>query len=577
MPQSQDSDEWATCMREDEGLDDSDSESGEHGAHTLHLSSHNETELAQQALDISAVDESGITFSDNPFTKATRNAQLRKAAAKKSGTEPVSHAPASKAAGAPQNQIPRDRSSLTGVNTANAQRKDNERLLASSPVGLRAPSRMPQAPAYMHPYSHAPRQQLAATTAVTPASSSCRPGALPATIEISGPASVSVPTQRISGKLNNEAHTAAVSAQHPQETYDTNHGRFNSLILRDADTENNDGEGSPFAYNVQDSDRWNANLPTSVSKGSDGVPLHALYPLHPIAAASSDFSPSQQLSPVSSLTGIRPPLQPAWVRTHRAGPLAGRLAFEPVPADTLPSLKAAPLNGPSKHARDTVSARGTPSSVPSIGSSTLSSLSQFAFREGDVDREGFLRDQDGEIQEHWASSSSTMVPSSSPRPEPVQTRNMKLFTPVDTSSQMASMWPSLAAKYGRTRQILSQLNSDDLSMDANRSQNVRSVARKNDTGSASGATIRLSSTFKLPSLRLGGDKGHCGSGAGLGDQRGHDGGSNKRPRLASPNSRSEENRSPPAQRSGRSRMAFAPTPLERWKAECEQATDAAEP
>ncbi|CAD6892179.1 unnamed protein product [Tilletia controversa] len=450
MPQSQDSDEWATCMREDEGLDDSDSESGEHGAHTLHLSSHNETELAQQALDISAVDESGITFSDNPFTKATRNAQLRKAAAKKSGTEPVSHAPASKAAGAPQNQIPRDRSSLTGVNTANAQRKDNERLLASSPVGLRAPSRMPQAPAYMHPYSHAPRQQLAATTAVTPASSSCRPGALPATIEISGPASVSVPTQRISGKLNNEAHTAAVSAQHPQETYDTNHGRFNSLILRDADTENNDGEGSPFAYNVQDSDRWNANLPTSVSKGSDGVPLHALYPLHPIAAASSDFSPSQQLSPVSSLTGIRPPLQPAWVRTHRAGPLAGRLAFEPVPADTLPSLKAAPLNGPSKHARDTVSARGTPSSVPSIGSSTLSSLSQFAFREGDVDREGFLRDQDGEIQEHWASSSSTMVPSSSPRPEPVQTRNMKLFTPVDTSSQMASMWPSLAAKYGRS-------------------------------------------------------------------------------------------------------------------------------
>ncbi|KAE8221140.1 hypothetical protein CF319_g5447 [Tilletia indica] len=664
-------DEWTTCMRADEGLDDSDLEN-EYDAHKRHSCSRDETELIQQALDIGAVNEVGIVFKDNPFAKAARIAQLRKhTVTQKPTPEPVTHLPDLSVPGLTQSHVLKKRSSATASQPSITKHKSSIHPIGSPQIRTQVPIRTSHAQSRVHVF--ASNSEHGHSAAASPGNES--PEAPSAAANVRTPIASAVTPTHTDLTTNGEVHTSTSKIQSSIRKHTPVSEHVRHSPTRDIGQRNSEEEPSPFAYNVQDAYRCDLAVPMNVSQTSDigtsrsddgslETPLH-----------TSTHLPSMRLSPSSSLTGLRPPLQPAWVRAHRAGPLAGRLKFEPVPANVLPDLRPPAGGRPDKHNRDSAPPRNTLSSPLFDSRSASSFLSQFAFREGETDPEPFSGGEENDMQERWASSSSTLIPSSSPRPEPIPARHVKKVVPANTPSAMTSMWPSLAAKYNRntpnvgqtqptqpgpsaiavrtpneqrrrlhtperryrqegqpgshlrqsataqlsrqerasvcdeaddeeddvsswstlwvgsgnrlprqmhntggareksgsrisrlsegdfspSRQILSQLNSDDLDTNMSLPRTCKTaVGTSQGGGSASGATIRLSSAFKLPSMRLGNNNGPS-----------------KRPRLEPSGlegrSHTEENRPPPAaQTSRRGRAAFVPTPLERWKATCEE-------
>ncbi|KAE8250885.1 hypothetical protein A4X13_0g4289 [Tilletia indica] len=664
-------DEWTTCMRADEGLDDSDLEN-EYDAHKQHSFSRDETELIQQALDIGAVNEVGIVFKDNPFAKAARIAQLRKhTVTQKPTPEPVTHLPDLSVPGLTQSHVLKKRSSATASQPSITKHKSSIHPIGSPQIRTQVPIRTSHAQSRVHVF--ASNSEHGHSAAASPGNES--PEAPSAAANVRTPIASAVTPTHTDLTTNGEVHTSTSKIQSSIRKHTPVSEHVRHSPTRDIGQRNSEEEPSPFAYNVQDAYRCDLAVPMNVSQTSDigtsrsddgslETPLH-----------TSTHLPSMRLSPSSSLTGLRPPLQPAWVRAHRAGPLAGRLKFEPVPANVLPDLRPPAGGRPDKHNRDSAPPRNTLSSPLFDSRSASSFLSQFAFREGETDPEPFSGGEENDMQERWASSSSTLIPSSSPRPEPIPARHVKKVVPANTPSAMTSMWPSLAAKYNRntpnvgqtqptqpgpsaiavrtpneqrrrlhtperryrqegqpgshlrqsataqlsrqerasvcdeaddeeddvsswstlwvgsgnrlprqmhntggareksgsrisrlsegdfspSRQILSQLNSDDLDTNMSLPRTRKTaVGTSQGGGSASGATIRLSSAFKLPSMRLGNNNGPS-----------------KRPRLEPSGlegrSHTEENRPPPAaQTSRRGRAAFVPTPLERWKATCEE-------
>ncbi|KAK0544119.1 hypothetical protein OC845_005777 [Tilletia horrida] len=87
MRAQEDNDEWSTSMREDDGESDSSGEDGADDVRIHATCNPMQAQLqGQPALDIGTIDEAGIKFKDNPFAKAKRQAKLRESHALTSKT-----------------------------------------------------------------------------------------------------------------------------------------------------------------------------------------------------------------------------------------------------------------------------------------------------------------------------------------------------------------------------------------------------------------------------------------------------------------------------------------------------------
>jgi len=409
----------------------------------------------QPSLDIGSIDETGITFTDNPFTKAARNAQLRKATGatttQQSRDVRASHGStqASKQSATPgfQSVAPVQQGHKTSQPPASTSATVPPSYQQTRIERRTEPKGSPTARACQS----STQQDESCSYAPSPAAPSPSTNSSASRFAAAKPCVTHIP------RSNDPVGPPRQVEQHTSRS----HGAFSIQGRPDTPPHvidiDDDDEPSPFAYNVQDATRvadhqdQSATLQPQHSEGSrpsqtPPVSVHSFGPAHPASTAQMRCTP-------------------AWVRTQQTGPAAGRLFFEPVPAHELAVA--------SKQTAQTAPApRRRRDHAPQLPANTHTSdfLSQFAY-DGDVhastslenqDDRGNYHDTDAEdATERWASSSSTLVPSSSPRPEPGTWQPRQSLHSAEPSTaarspaslyagSTTSVWPSLAAKYSQT-------------------------------------------------------------------------------------------------------------------------------